>query len=559
MGVRFKRAGKIYYFDPAGHDLKPSDHVIVETARGVEYGEVVVGPKQVPEDEIVAPLKEVMRKATEEDALVVEENHRKEERAFEICQEKIAAHGLPMKLVDVEYTFDNNKIIFYFTAEGRVDFRELVRDLASVFRTRVELRQIGVRDEAKMIGGLGPCGRQLCCTLFLGDFEPVSIKMAKDQNLSLNPTKISGICGRLMCCLKFESDVYKDAKETTDSAAAGGNGCGVADDGCGSCPKFSVPDQAPGEAAAEPGEPQVPYTDAYGELSDTADGADASDEIAVAFEPVLGGALTLPCVREEEACEPHDSGAGELVGRSGQESERGPYPSEDPKKARGRRDKSGDSIKDAKTSPTQAKIAKELAGSAGEAGDVRTSKRKKRRRPKRAPGETAAGEGAKADAVGTVNPADAQVKGVQPETPKPKPRRGHGRRRGRRGGANRQSGNAGQTSTQEKQEGHVPKDHTSKDWGKGRRRQGPHAVQEDACEGGKPQAVDGEAAASKAAGATAPGQPAEHALDQAAQKPGMSGRGPRGRRGRGPRRDGESQGRDHAGQPAGHSSELIGK
>jgi len=212
VGVRFKKAGKIYYFDPGEVALAAGDHVIVETVRGMEYGEVVVGPKEVPEEGLVLPLKKVIRKATAEDALQVEENKRKAERAFDICLEKIASHGLPMKLIDVEYTFDGSKIIFYFTAEGRVDFRELVKDLASVFKTRIELRQIGVRDEAKMLGGLGPCGRPLCCATFLGDFEPVSIKMAKQQSLSLNPTKISGICGRLMCCLKFESEYYRDAK-----------------------------------------------------------------------------------------------------------------------------------------------------------------------------------------------------------------------------------------------------------------------------------------------------------------------------------------------------------
>lgn len=209
VGVRFKPAGKIYYFDPGEYELSQGQHVIVETARGVEYGEVVTPPKEVDEADVVQPLKKVLRPATEEDARIVQENKQKEERAFAICEEKIAKHGLEMKLIDVEYTFDNNKIIFYFTADGRVDFRELVRDLASVFRTRIELRQIGVRDEAKMIGGVGPCGRVLCCASFLGDFEPVSIRMAKQQNLTLNPTKISGICGRLMCCLRYESSTYE--------------------------------------------------------------------------------------------------------------------------------------------------------------------------------------------------------------------------------------------------------------------------------------------------------------------------------------------------------------
>lgn len=209
VGVRFKKAGKIYYFDPGDLPIKVGDKVIVETIRGIEFGEVVVGIKEVPEEEIVAPLKKVIRIATEEDIEHYYENKKKEAQAFEICLKKIEEHGLEMNLVDVEYTFDNTKVIFYFTAEGRVDFRELVKDLASVFRIRIELRQIGVRDEAKIIGGLGPCGRPLCCTTFLGEFEPVSIKMAKDQNLSLNPAKISGLCGRLMCCLKYEQEMYE--------------------------------------------------------------------------------------------------------------------------------------------------------------------------------------------------------------------------------------------------------------------------------------------------------------------------------------------------------------
>ncbi|AEF92947.1 PSP1 domain protein [Desulfotomaculum nigrificans CO-1-SRB] len=213
VGVRFKKAGKVYYFDPIDIPLAPGDHVVVETTRGVEYGEVVVGPREVPEDEVVAPLKQVIRKATPEDDQLVQANKEKEKKAFQVALEKIAAHGLPMKLIGVEQTFDGNKIIFYFTADGRIDFRELVKDLAAVFRTRIELRQIGVRDEAKMIGGLGCCGRELCCASWLADFAPVSIRMAKEQNLSLNPTKISGICGRLMCCLKYENDVYEEAKE----------------------------------------------------------------------------------------------------------------------------------------------------------------------------------------------------------------------------------------------------------------------------------------------------------------------------------------------------------
>ena len=208
VGVRFKKAGKIYYFAPGDFVLEAGSFVIVETARGLEYGEVVIGPREVSEENIVAPLKTVQRQATPEDNIKVAENRAKEKDAFTMCEQKIKTHELNMKLVDVEYTFDVNKIIFYFTAEGRIDFRELVKDLAAVFRTRIELRQIGVRDEAKMMGGIGCCGRPLCCSTFLGDFEPVSIRMAKDQNLSLNPTKISGICGRLMCCLKYENDSY---------------------------------------------------------------------------------------------------------------------------------------------------------------------------------------------------------------------------------------------------------------------------------------------------------------------------------------------------------------
>ena len=210
VGVRFKRAGKIYYFSSGNLALGVNDKVIVETARGVEFGELVIPPRQVKEEEVVLPLKPVIRKASTEDERVVDENGIKEKEAFQICLKKIIDHQLPMKLVDVEYTFDGNKIIFSFTAEGRVDFRELVKDLASVFRTRIELRQIGVRDEAKMLGGVGSCGRILCCSSFLGDFEPVSIRMAKDQKLSLNPTKISGICGRLMCCLKYENSAYDE-------------------------------------------------------------------------------------------------------------------------------------------------------------------------------------------------------------------------------------------------------------------------------------------------------------------------------------------------------------
>lgn len=215
VGVRFKKAGKIYYFDPDELEIKQGDFVIVETARGVEFGEAVIGIKEVTEEDIVSPLKKVLRIADSEDRAKDEENKEKEKEAFNICLEKIGEHGLPMKLIDVEYTFDNSKIIFYFVADGRIDFRELVKDLAAIFRTRIELRQIGVRDESKMIGGLGPCGRSLCCSTFLGDFEPVSIKMAKEQNLSLNPTKISGVCGRLMCCLNYEQNTYEEIRRKT--------------------------------------------------------------------------------------------------------------------------------------------------------------------------------------------------------------------------------------------------------------------------------------------------------------------------------------------------------
>lgn len=213
VGVRFKKAGKIYYFDPNGLDITDNEYVIVETVRGVEFGKAVIGRKQVEENDVVLPLKKVLRIADQKDRLIVDENKKAAKEAYDVCFTKVTAHGLDMKLVDVEYTFDRNKIIFYFTADGRVDFRELVKDLASIFRTRIELRQIGVRDEAKLLGGIGPCGRMLCCSTFLGDFEPVSIKMAKDQNLSLNPSKISGLCGRLMCCLKYENDEYESAKE----------------------------------------------------------------------------------------------------------------------------------------------------------------------------------------------------------------------------------------------------------------------------------------------------------------------------------------------------------
>ena len=209
IGVRFRQAGKVYYFDPGKLEIKRGQHVIVETARGVEYGEVILGNHEVDEIHVIQPLKEVMRIANEKDTAHEEENARKQKEAFQLCQEKIRKHQLEMKLIDCEYTFDNSKILFYFTADGRIDFRELVKDLAGIFRTRIELRQVGVRDETKILGGLGICGRPLCCHSYLSEFIPVSIKMAKEQNLSLNPTKISGVCGRLMCCLKNEEEVYE--------------------------------------------------------------------------------------------------------------------------------------------------------------------------------------------------------------------------------------------------------------------------------------------------------------------------------------------------------------
>lgn len=215
IGVRFKEVGKVYYFDPDGEKFSIGDKVIVETSRGTECGEVAADNRFVAEEKVVMPLKKVLRFATPEDLRHVEDNKILEKQAFEKCLVKIAEHELDMKLVDVEYTFDNSKVIFYFTADGRVDFRELVKDLAAVFRTRIELRQIGVRDEAKMMGGLGICGRPFCCSQFLGEFAPVSVKMAKEQGLSLNPTKISGTCGRLMCCLKYEQDGYEDLMKTT--------------------------------------------------------------------------------------------------------------------------------------------------------------------------------------------------------------------------------------------------------------------------------------------------------------------------------------------------------
>ncbi len=220
IGVRFKSAGKVYYFSPGEIKADMGDMVIVETARGVECGEVVMPNRQIEDDKITVPLKSIIRVATPQDLKIIEQNKAKEENAFKICQEKILAHKLDMKLVDVECTFDNNKLLFYFTAETRVDFRELVKDLASVFRTRIELRQIGVRDEAKILGGLGICGREFCCKGFLGEFQPVSIKMAKEQGLSLNPTKISGTCGRLMCCLKYEQDAYEYLLKNTPKVGA---------------------------------------------------------------------------------------------------------------------------------------------------------------------------------------------------------------------------------------------------------------------------------------------------------------------------------------------------
>ena len=218
IGVRFRAAGKIYYFDPADRQIKIGDHVIVETARGIEYGYVVLGNREVDETKVIPPLKPVIRMATDEDRAIEAKNKEKEKEAFKICQEKIKKHNLEMKLIDAEYTFDNNKVLFYFTADGRVDFRELVKDLAGVFKTRIELRQIGVRDETKILGGIGICGRVLCCHSHLSEFIPVSIKMAKEQNLSLNPGKISGVCGRLMCCLKHEEETYEELNRRLPNA-----------------------------------------------------------------------------------------------------------------------------------------------------------------------------------------------------------------------------------------------------------------------------------------------------------------------------------------------------
>lgn len=220
IGIRFKKAGKIYYFDPSDLKIEKGNYLVVETARGIEFGECVIAIKEIDESEVILPLKSVLRIADEKDILIHKENKSKEQEALNICLNKIVEHGLNMKLIDVEYTFDNNKVIFYFTADGRVDFRDLVKDLATVFKTRIELRQIGVRDEAKMLGGLGPCGRSMCCSSFLGDFTSVSIKMAKEQNLSLNPTKISGICGRLMCCLNYEQSTYEDIRKRLPKVGA---------------------------------------------------------------------------------------------------------------------------------------------------------------------------------------------------------------------------------------------------------------------------------------------------------------------------------------------------
>lgn len=219
VGVRFRPAGKIYYFEPNGEEYSAGEKVIVETARGLEFGEIVTPNREVPDEQITTPLKKVLRRASPKDEEQVGIHRAKESEAFATCEQKIAEHELPMSLVGAEYTFDGQKLIFYFTAENRVDFRELVRDLASTFKTRIELRQIGVRDEAKMLGGLGPCGRPICCATFLGDFQPVSIRMAKEQNLSLNPTKISGLCGRLMCCLRYECEHYGESRDSLPEAA----------------------------------------------------------------------------------------------------------------------------------------------------------------------------------------------------------------------------------------------------------------------------------------------------------------------------------------------------
>lgn len=258
VGVRFKTAGKVYYFDPGELELRPGDGAVVETARGTELGTVIGSPREVPEEEVKTPLKKVLRKAGPEDLARQEENEEKARQAFTIGQQKIAAHGLPMKLAHVEYTLDGSKIIFYFTAENRVDFRELVKDLASTFRTRIELRQIGVRDQAKLLGGLGTCGRQLCCQAFLGDFAPVSIRSAKEQNLSLNPTKISGICGRLMCCLNFESETYREAKKAAKEGETAREVEVVQDEGVREGELLAMPAETAVPAAMAEVEPPAP-------------------------------------------------------------------------------------------------------------------------------------------------------------------------------------------------------------------------------------------------------------------------------------------------------------
>ena len=242
VGVRFKTLGKIYYFDPCGHTVSAGTDVVVETARGLEYGKAVLGNREVDDKSVVLPLRKMIRPASDEDREKMLSAREKEEQARSVCQERIAYRQLPMKLVEVEYSFDGSKVLFYFTAEGRVDFRELVKDLAAIFKTRIELRQIGVRDEAKMLGGLGSCGRELCCASFLSDFEPVSIRMAKEQNLSLNPSKISGICGRLMCCLKYESYGYECAKKSREGKAQGKQAALSAE---------SAPDEEPNDGDAD--------------------------------------------------------------------------------------------------------------------------------------------------------------------------------------------------------------------------------------------------------------------------------------------------------------------
>ncbi len=252
VGVRFRHAGKVYHFDPGEASLKPGDTVIVETVRGVEAAEVVLGPRMVPETNLTQPLRPVLRQATAEDLAKLAENREKEKEALRVCAQKIAEHKLDMNLVSADYTFDRGKLIFYFTSEGRVDFRQLVRDLSATFKTRIELRQIGVRDEAKMIGGIGSCGRQLCCRTFLSEFQPVSIRMAKKQDLSLNPSKISGLCGRLMCCLRFESESYADAK----TAGAGQSGALASDEAAAA--DAPVGPEAVGEASPEPQAPANP-------------------------------------------------------------------------------------------------------------------------------------------------------------------------------------------------------------------------------------------------------------------------------------------------------------